>query len=194
MRPADRILDRLLKESFNQFVLCNTERGMYVEYMIQDALGDAWELTGTWDSWDLDRAADRARIEVKQSAALVNWGGGAPSELTKSPARFDIKPHKKIWRGDRVVTHDVPIRPADLYIFAWHGIEAPPPAADQRDPAQWQFYVVHETDLPNQDRLALRPLTRLSPAYRHQQLPQAVADALQRHPLKADAEPLEPER
>ena len=184
---AERILSRLLQNSFDQPVLCNTERGMYVEYMIQAALGDAWQLTGVWDGWDLDRARDGARIEVKQSAALVNWGGGSAPEETKTKPRFDIKARRERWDGSRSIPFAAPTRPADLYIFAWHAA-TDPRRADQRDPAQWQFYVVPEADLPPQHSLGLRPLTRLSRAHAYQQLPQAVARALHGRPRKAEQE------
>ena len=58
------------------------ERGAYIECMIELALRErqpAWSLTETWDRWDLENQKTRARIEIKQSAALANV---APLDLS----------------------------------------------------------------------------------------------------------------
>ena len=49
---------------------------------------------------------------------------------------------------------------AHLYVFAWHGRSDE--RADQRDPEQWRFFVVAESDLPrNQKSIGLARLKEL---------------------------------
>ena len=57
---------------------------------------------------------------------------------------------------------DSPGRPADLYVFAWHG-ERRDRYADQRDANQWVFFVVAERDLPkNRKSIGLKELESIS--------------------------------
>lgn len=58
--------------------------------------------------------------------------------------RFEIKP-----RGS-----------TDVYVYAWHGEEGD--CAAHRNPDQWQFFVVAEQDLPNQQSIGLNPLKRIA--------------------------------
>ena len=60
-----------------------------------------------------------------------------------------------------------PGRNAHVYVFAWHGGTGE--TADQREPANWEFYVVAERDLPDQKSIGLGPLRRLvSPCSFHE--------------------------
>ena len=53
-----------------------------------------------------------------------------------------------------------PGRHADNYVFAWHG--APRETADQGDPRSWEFYVVPERDLPEQQSITLKAVQGLT--------------------------------
>ena len=190
-----QILDRLVEQSFNQSVLCNVERGMYVEYMVEHALrksDPSWKMTGTWDAWDLEHGERGLRVEVKQSGALVKWAPDAPMMTLESSPRFDIKPRTGHWETSPLgrttwIPSDPPRRYADVYVFAWHG-EVDPQIADHRRPDQWQFYVVPEHRLPpGQKTIRLNPLAALGPTSSYAELAEAVRTAVDELPgLKAE--------
>ena len=73
-------VQRLVQRVYEQRLISNVERGAYIECMIELALRErhpAWSLTEMWDRWDLENQKTRARIEIKQSAALQAGAGGA---------------------------------------------------------------------------------------------------------------------
>ena len=190
-----QILDRLVEQSFNQPVLCNVERGMYVEYMVEHTLrtsDPAWRMTGTWDGWDLEYGERGPRVEVKQSGALVKWGPKAPIVSSKGSPRFNIEPHGRYWETSplgqtETIESRSPRRHADVYVFAWHGV-TDRDEVDQRDPTQWQFYVVPEHRLPpGQKTISLNPLAALGHASSYAELAEAVRTAVDELPgLKAE--------
>ena len=168
MRRQQPIVERFVERVFGQRIVNNVERGFYVECMIELALRarDAdWGLLSTWDAWDVEHAANKARLEVKQSAALNPWTPRTPIPKPAKPV-FGIKPVKGYWREKEGW---LPLRPpqrlADVYIFAWHP-ETDWNVADQQCPDQWRFFVVAERDLPQDEPLAksigLGPLIRLA--------------------------------
>lgn len=64
-----RIVGNIL-ERYDQRLIDNFARGVYVERMIAFALDPEWQLPATaWEAWDLEHSATGARMEVKQSAA-----------------------------------------------------------------------------------------------------------------------------
>ena len=127
------------------------ERGTYVEHMIALALEELqWSLTWPWGPWDLQHQ-DRARIEVKQSAARPPWHqrpDNSEPPPRPYPGRFGIKPSKGYYLEDGTWKEtSPPQRHADIYVFAWHP-EEDLKIADHRRPDQWKFFVVAEEKLP----------------------------------------------
>lgn len=134
---------------FERPIMTNIHRADYVEAIVGVALADTgWRRMTPWDSWDFEHTQSKCRLEVKQSAAAQSWG-----TVRASPARFDTAPRTGYWnedeqrfiRGTRCHAH--------IYVFAWH--DHGEDAADQRDPTQWEFYVISEHDLPNQKSIGL---------------------------------------
>lgn len=132
----DRMLTRI-GGMFDVPVMQNNLRGLWVEAMVAELLGPEWKHTGAdWAAWDFERA-DGLRLEVKQSARMQSWGE------SDSVPRFSVKaalghypkdaPYLPNVSGDRL---------AHVYLFAWH------PGADQREPEEWEFYVVRADQLP----------------------------------------------
>ena len=163
----EQTVRRLSARIFDQPIINNAERGAYVECLIEFALHSAdprWELTGTWDSWDLQHRSSRARLEVKQSSYLQSWRAGDTSGGTNRRT-FDIQAHAGFWDlqtdGEAHWVETPLMRHADVYVFAWHGHDDPT-FADHRLASQWDFYVVAERELPDQKRIGLRPLQRLA--------------------------------
>ena len=123
MRRQQPIVERFVERVFGQRIVNNVERGFYVECMIELALrarDPDWRLLSTWDAWDVEHAANKARLEIKQSAALNPWTPRTPIPKPAKPV-FGIKPVKGYWREKEGW---LPLRPpqrlADVYIFAWH--------------------------------------------------------------------------
>ena len=64
-------------------------------------------------------------------------------------------------------------------MFGWHPLTDP--TADHRDPAQWQFYVVPETALPQQKSISLAALQRMASAVSCEDLGEAVRQCVKVH-------------
>ena len=166
------IIDKFL-ERYNEPLIDNVDRGAYVECMIALALGDAWRLPkGAWNAYDLEHSATGAWMEVKNSSARqISTGeySGKPS-----PTKFDIGPKKGYWNPEWTELRP-PLRTADLYVCALHPIAGE--EADHRRADQWRFYVVRESDLPNQKSISLNPLEKLAHAVTYDELAGAVEEA-----------------
>lgn len=152
----------MLAGRYDRPIMNNVTRGDYVECMIVTALGADWRLTWAdgwdWAAWDCEHKCSGIRLEVKQAAVRQSWDG--ESLPSRRNASYDIKPRKGYWtrRSEWVAS---PGRPADIYVFAWHGRRDE--RADQRDPEQWRFFVVAESDLPrNQKSIGLAKLKELA--------------------------------
>ena len=104
-------------------------------------------------------------MEIKQSARQQPPAYGYDGEA-KSPS-FSIAPKQELWNPGRTVL-DTPRCLADLYLFAWYPEVSS--RADYRQTDQWQFYVLPESDLPNQKSIALARLEKLTPVS-HDELP-----------------------
>lgn len=63
-------------------------------------------------------------------------------------------------------------RAAQIYVFAHH--PQVDDDADHRDPAQWQFYVVPASALPDSQRISLSSLARLAEPVQFERLAEAV--------------------
>ncbi len=137
-------------------VMNNVHRAEYLECLVAEFLGAGWSLPWQsgydWAPWDIEHISG-ARIEIKQSAALQPWHAGNQTR-TRSP-RFDIAPRKGFWTRAGVWAEG-PGRPADLYVFAWHGEESAS-VADHRAIHQWRFFVVPTHRLPAEQHSIGRP-------------------------------------
>ncbi len=184
----ERILDMLIRR-YDRPIINNTQRGDYVECMIAFALGAGWRLTSEdgwdWAAWDCEHLASGARLEIKQSAARQSWDG--ESDRPQRKPSFDIAPRNGYWprQGGRWVAD--PGRPADIYVFAWHGEAGQ--HADHRDAAQWRFFVCPESALPACQRtIGLGKLEKIANRCGIAGLGRAVEDACPPHGnLKAAA-------
>lgn len=169
------IINLVSQRWHDQPIMVNVWRGAYVECMVALALGGTWRQPADgWSPWDLEHIATGAWMEIKQSARqqppAYGYDGAA-----KSPS-FSIAAKKELWNPGRTVL-DTPRRLADLYLFAWHPEVGP--RADHRRTDQWQFYVLPESDLPNQKNITLARLEELTPIS-HDELPEAVEEARMR--------------
>ena len=167
-----RIIDNIL-ERYNQPLIDNFARGVYVERMIAFALDPEWQLpAAAWEAWDLEHSATSARMEVKQSAAQQVMLPGFKEK--PSPPSFSIAPKQGYWNPDWIAL-DPPRRVADIYVFAWHPVTGV--AADHRRADQWRFYVAPEVDLPDQKTIGLKRVERLAHAVTYDELADAVEAA-----------------
>ena len=152
----------MLKRRYDGPIMNNISRGDYVECMIAITLGTDWRLTWidgwNWAAWDCEHLSSGVRLEIKQAAARQTWDGG------ETPARrnlaFAITPRSGYWTrmGQWIESLG---RHADVYVFARHGRDAND--ADHADPRQWQFFVVAEQDLPqDQKSIGLRRLREIA--------------------------------
>ena len=143
-------------------------RGQWVETIVAMALEDTGlhpSHAGYW--YDLERGG--VGLEVTSSAA---W---KPRHPTPNPA-FDIAPQSEILKENTRVKLSAPKRHAALYVFAYH--PRAKATADQRDPAQWSFWVVPTAKLPHTKTIGLEQVRTLAPKVGYQELAQKVAEAL----------------
>ena len=84
-------------------------------------------------------------MKVEHAALLRPWGRGRDLVRRQAP-RFDIGPPKGFWAQDDVWI-DKAGHHVQIHVFAWHGVDDGP-LTDQREPDQWQFFVVPTTSLP----------------------------------------------
>jgi hypothetical protein len=135
-KMKDRILSRLTS-MFDEPVMQNNLRGLWVEAMVAELLGSEWKHTGAdWAAWDFERA-DGLRLEVKQSARMQSWGGSSstPSFSIRAARGHypENAPYLPNTSGDRL---------AHVYVFAWHDGD------DQREAEEWDFFVIGTDQLP----------------------------------------------
>ena len=178
---SDLIMKRVAEHVYDRPLINNVERADYVECMVELIMQSddpRWRLTESWDPWDVEHSETLARLEVKQSSVLQAWSR-APQQA--SP-RFDISSSAGIWwkcpRGEFHWIETKKQRPADVYVFGWHG-EEDDVKADQRNVAQWEFYVTHEQKLPStQKSIGLNPLRKLVKPVDYTTLAASVNNAL----------------
>ena len=146
----ENLSEYLMNRFYGQPLIANVYRGDYVEGLILCALGQGWKQTFEWGSWDLENAAG-VRLEVKQSAALQSWY--KQTGVKKSSPSFSITPKTGYYTDSTDAAEWVPlpagerVRPADIYVLAWHP-GRDPEVADHHNPEQWQFFVVPADNLP----------------------------------------------
>ena len=170
-------VQRLVQRVYEQRLISNVERGAYIECMIELALRErhpAWSLTETWDRWDLENQKTRARIEIKQSAALQTWHLSTCHHCG-SVYEWDVQDEP----GNTSPQFSIKQREVDLYVFAWHPVQDAD-IADHRRPDQWEFFVVAEENLPQKKQtIGLEALTRLCDVCNYDALAARVVKVLE---------------
>lgn len=162
------ILARLFDRQYGQAIVRNDLRGELVEEIVGAALAPDWRLCGgDWAAFDLEHVTTGLKLQVKQSAAKQTWA--APSTGISSP-RFSIA--SKTGRYEGSLWIDEVSRNAEIFVFAWHGIIDE--TCDHACSAQWEFFVVTESILPNQKSISLPHIMRLSDSYSFADLKIAV--------------------
>lgn len=151
-----QIQTKVAEAAFGRPLITNVIRGQVVEAIIACALDPEWRWCAEdYASWDFERN-DGLRLEVKQSAARQSWA----TSQRPSSCSFDIAMRKGRWEGADWIEETG--RAAHLYIFAHHPVTDA--SADHRDPAQWQFYVIPTSALPQTKRLSLTKAKSLTTA------------------------------
>lgn len=157
-----------IRKMFDVPVMQNNLRGLWVEIMVCELLGQGWKYTGNdWAGWDLEHE-DGFRVEVKQSARAQTWG------VSANPPRFSIAVAKGHYPDGKIYERNVKgARLADIYIFAWHE------GQDQTDVSEWVFYVVESRQLPkDQKSLGLRAIQKIAEPVSASNLRARVMEAL----------------
>jgi hypothetical protein len=186
----------------------NIVRAVYAEWLVGTALECVGGIRPTWTPWDLDYKG--ARIEVKSTSYLPNWGKRvdgprtlhpkereAPEKRSSKSRTFDIKATTAYLLADPAVPlgpyadyyYDPEVkRRADVYVFAYYA---------ERDPAQysslnvrgWRFYVLSTPELEGhfktQDTVALSRVQVVTAELRYEDLRTAVDAVLDRAELEA---------
>ena len=155
--PKD-IVEHICARFIDRKVIVNIFRAAHVEAMVGLALGEEYLLTDGWEGWDLSHSASGWRVEIKQSAARQVWHG---AEVVPANPSFDIAARKGRFDGSKWIASEKPQRVAHAYVFAWH-VDHKHDTCDQRDPAQWEFYVVPTSFLRIQQKtISLKRLRTL---------------------------------
>ncbi len=146
-KEINEIALRLASRVFDQERIENQYRGAFIEAMIEPYLEPyGWRnVSDGWSGWDFEHR-NGSRLEIKQSAAQQTWA--FPERRTRGA--FDIAPRKGYYTEDGSKYVAVPGRSAHTYVFAWNDHYGP--GTDHRDPAQWEFYVVATSSLPQEQR------------------------------------------
>jgi hypothetical protein len=168
-RTAAEVRASLAQRHWAPAITDNMKRGDVAEDIVVGILAPAWRLCSeSAAAWDLEHA-NGTRMQVKNSAARQAW---APCKHPASPG-FSIKFQTGHWNnGIDWQKAEQPIRYSQIYVFAYHPVTDE--TADQCDPSQWKFYVVPTVWLPNSERISLKKVRELSPAYNENTLFDAV--------------------
>ena len=131
----------------------NRWRGDVVEEIVARALVPlGWShCSGNWNSWDLEHADQRLKMQVKQSARQQTWGVTAQS-------RYGIAPAKGFYAHNVWKELHIAQRLSEVYVFAHHPIEGD--SADHWNAQQWRFTVVRENELPSTKSISGIQLTK----------------------------------
>lgn len=138
--------------------LGNAERGVLAEFLVAKALGALDKPRREWADHDVSASfsGKDVAVEVKSAAYRQSWAQDKPSDIN-----FSIAKSKESWdRTGKTTKHDPPVRIADVYVFCLLGTENGPDP-DPLDTDQWEFYVLDECALPDQQTISLNPLQEL---------------------------------
>lgn len=169
-----------LAQRYDRRVMNDAHRAEYVECLVAELLGPQWLPPWTKGhdraAWDLEHVSE-ARMEIAQAAAIQPRHG--TGNVPKQAPRFSIAPRKGYWTADGAWIGRAG-RPADIYVFAWHGEEAEQ-TVDHRAPEQWRFFVIPTKRLPDrQHSIGLKTLGMLTDGVGHGALAATVRETLAR--------------
>lgn len=123
-------------------VMCNSERGVFAEWLVAKAVGAALKTRVEWDKCDIV-TDDGIKIEVKSSGYLQSWHQNELSKIVFSAGET------RAWNIDSNTYENVKKRQADVYVFCVHK-HKDIDTADPLDLSQWDFYVI-KTDKLNEN-------------------------------------------
>jgi len=160
------VVAKVTDAAFGRPLVTNVLRAQLVEAMVALVLEPQWNwCSADYAPCDFERS-DGLRLEVKQSAARQSWSTDTPSK-----AIFDVAARNGRNEPDGWVEEYG--RAAQLYVFAHHPLFDD--TADHRDPAQWLFYVVPTTKLPDVRQIALGSIKERAEAVRIVTLAETVS-------------------
>ncbi len=150
-------------------LLTNTIRGVLAEYIVAKACGVDGKPRIEWHRYDLD--IDGIWVEVKSSAFVQSWTQDGASKIT-----FNIR----ATQGWDEPTNDYEAsaqRSAHVYVFCLLNGKLGG-AINPLDVAQWTFYVLPASKLPEQKTIRIGPLIHLRPRQcKYDELKAAICDA-----------------
>jgi hypothetical protein len=135
-------------------LLSNTNRGVLAEYIVATALGIHNTKRVEWDRYDL--VIGDIGVEVKSAAYVQTWKQTQLSKIV-----FGVRPAMG-WDARTDTFAESAGRSADVYVFCLlEGDDHD--AINPLDVAQWTFYVLPTSKLPEQKTIRLGPLKALGP-------------------------------
>lgn len=135
-------------------LLSNTNRGVLAEYIVATALGIHDTTRVEWDRYDL--VIGDIGVEVKSAAYVQTWKQAQLSKIV-----FGVRPAMG-WDSRTDTSATIAQRCADVYVFCLLETKDRD-AINPLDVAQWTFYVLPTSKLPEQKTIQLAPLKALSP-------------------------------
>jgi hypothetical protein len=149
-------------------------RGIFAEFLIGSTLNVLEQPRREWDSHDLDYKGQK--IEVKSAAYIQSWHQGRYSNIS-----FGIE-SKYVYSYETNTYSSVRARFADLYIFCLLN-EKNVELIDVLNTEQWQFYIVKTSVLntlfPNQKRISLSTLEKVTTPVHYQELKNMIDEIIQ---------------
>lgn len=164
-----KVIAKVCDAAFGKPLITNVLRAQIVEAMVAIALEPEWHWCGAdYAPCDFERS-DGLRLEVKQSAARQSWVTAKPSK-----AIFDVA--ARTGRNEESGWVEEYGRAAQIYVFAHHNIFDD--SADHRDAAQWDFYVVPTSALPDVKNVSLSSIKPYATFVAISELAQAVRNCI----------------
>ena len=151
-------------------LMSNVERGVLAEFLVASALKRTEQPREEWGAFDIE-VPDCGTVEVKSAAYIQSW-----EQKDYSKISFDIARRTSAWNpktGEDDVL-DPPRRVAHVYVFCLlrHKCQE---TIDPLNVEQWEFYVVHRSQLDGSDwkedkRIGLKSLRCLTKPIRYVEL------------------------
>lgn len=126
-------------------LLSNSMRGVLAEFLVARALrAEAEGVREEWASYDLT-TENGTKVEVKSAGYLQSWYQKHLSQISF------VVPKRRPWDANTNRLGGVPVRPADVYVFALlsHKDKA---TVDPMDVDQWTFFVLPTSVLDRRKR------------------------------------------
>lgn len=144
---ADQISARVRREFLERPIMDNALRGYWCEAMVAEALGPECRIVSDgWNPWDLQVGPDggsfpeRIRLQVKNSAARQTWHGADDAPSASSFTMTWRAPPFYLARDNAAVPCEDEGFLCEMFVLCHHPVSGA--NADQRDPRQWNVYLV----------------------------------------------------